>query len=282
MKQDLRSGCSIGFVPTMGALHRGHLSLIELAKQENDCVVVSIFVNPLQFAVGEDLAKYPRTLERDRQLCESVNSNVIFAPNPQDLGVQVQVLTQVVPPAEMTGILCGRSRLGHFTGVATIVTKLLQIVQPHRLYLGQKDGQQLAILRKLVTDLNMPVQVIGCPTVRESDGLAMSSRNQYLEAAHREAAPAIYQALCQASVLFEQGVGDRDRLIAAVESHLTNKPLIALEYVDLVDALSLQRLNSVYDAGANFQDGEQTAMLAIAARVGTTRLIDNILLNSPR
>ncbi|CAN1208713.1 Pantothenate synthetase [Tumidithrix helvetica PCC 7403] len=279
----------------MGALHRGHFSLIERARQENDCVVVSIFVNPLQFGVGEDLDKYPRTLDRDQQLCQSAGVDAIFAPSAQEIGAQAQLairsgITQVLPPPEMTEGLCGRSRSGHFTGVATIVTKLLQIVQPDRAYFGQKDGQQLAILRKLIKDLNIPVEVIGCPTVREPDGLALSSRNQYLAAPQREAATALYQALRKAAALFQQGIGDRDRLVAAVRNFLAARPLITVEYVELVDALSLQPLNSAFalpddspDASSNSSSSKVNqdcgAMLAIAAHVGTTRLIDNILLN---
>ena len=165
---------SVGFVPTMGALHIGHLSLIERARAENNCVIVSIFVNPLQFGAGEDFEKYPRTLDSDRQICETAGVDAIFAPSAFEMGVNNHKVTQVVPPPEMTDVLCGRSRIGHFQGVATIVTKLLNAVQPNRAYFGAKDGQQLAIIRRLVEDLNLAVEIIGCPTVREPSGLAYS------------------------------------------------------------------------------------------------------------
>jgi len=182
-----RQGKEVGLVPTMGALHAGHLSLIERARRENAIVIVSIFVNPLQFGPTEDFQCYPRQLEEDRQLCEQLGVDAIFSPTPMELyGNRLPTsdggteLTQVVPPAAMTSVLCGRSRTGHFQGVATVVTKLLNLVQPERAYFGQKDAQQLAIIRRLVTDLNLPVAIVACPIVREESGLALSSRNQYL------------------------------------------------------------------------------------------------------
>lgn len=271
----------------MGALHRGHLSLIDRAKQENECVVVSIFVNPLQFGAGEDLEKYPRPFDRDRQLCTDAGVDAIFAPHPQEIGAEQNAsgstsnitsnITQVIPPAPMVDIMCGRSRPGHFAGVATIVTKLLQIVQPDRAYFGEKDGQQLAIIKKLIQDLNIPVEVIGCPTVREPDGLALSSRNQYLDPPQRAVAPAIYRALNQAKELFELlNVTDQDRLIQTVQTlliaHPAIDPPIDIEYIELVDAITLESVE-------NLADRNRATMLAIAARVGATRLIDNVLLD---
>jgi pantoate ligase / CMP/dCMP kinase len=295
---------SVGLVPTMGALHAGHLSLMQRARQENEIVVVSIFVNPLQFGPTEDYQRYPRQLESDRQLCEQAGVDVIFAPTAEDLGIGGQKraegaeeaeeaeeaegattnyqlpitnyqlpttnnqLTQVVPPEEMTSVLCGKSRLGHFQGVATIVTKLLNIVQPSRAYFGQKDGQQLAIIRRLVRDLNLPVEIVGCPTVREASGLAMSSRNQYLTPEQREQASYIYRSLQQAQQAFSAGSRDRQTLLTTVEQGLAIAEGVAVEYLELVHPDTLQPVNRVEEAGT----------IAVAARVGTTRLIDNIIL----
>ncbi len=273
----------IGLVPTMGALHIGHLSLIQRARRENKLVVVSIFVNPLQFGPTEDFQQYPRTLEHDRALCEAAGVDAIFAPSAVEMGVArgqlsvgdqttdgSQSPTQVIPPAAMMSVLCGRSRLGHFQGVATIVTKLLNIVQPHRAYFGQKDAQQLAIIRRLVQDLNLPVTIIGCPTVRESSGLAFSSRNQYLTAAQKEQAIALYRGLSQAERMFWNGERVAGVLCGAVSAELEREPVIVREYVELVHPLTLEPLEMIEDAG----------LLAVAARVGSTRLIDNLLLHS--
>jgi len=263
---------SIALVPTMGALHIGHLSLIERARVENTCVVLSIFVNPLQFGANEDLAKYPRTLENDLQICQPVGVDVVFAPNALEMGVTNPTITQVIPPIEMTSGLCGRSRSGHFQGVATIVTKLLNIVQPDRAYFGNKDGQQLAIMRRLVQDLNLPVEIIGCPTVREPSGLAHSSRNQYLSESDRQIAPHIYQSLQQAQQLFKK-VKDLKpaEIITTAANYLAKRPEIVLEYMELVEANTLQPCTEI--------TAQAELMLAIAARIGNTRLIDNILLS---
>ncbi|OWY64614.1 cytidylate kinase [cyanobacterium TDX16] len=300
---------SVGLVPTMGALHAGHLSLMQRARQENDIVVVSIFVNPLQFGPTEDYQQYPRQLESDRQLCERAGVDVIFAPAAEDLGIGERVeeaegekraegaeeaegakllpisdfrlptpdsrfptpnsqLTQVIPPEEMTSVLCGKSRLGHFQGVAAIVTKLLNIVQPSRAYFGQKDGQQLAIIRRLVRDLSLPVEIVGCPTVREASGLAMSSRNQYLTLEQRERASYIYRSLQHAQAAFAAGKRDRQTLLTTVEQVLALAEGVAVEYLELVHPDTLRPVNRVEEAGT----------IAVAARVGTTRLIDNIIL----
>lgn len=277
LQQYLDSQASIGFVPTMGALHRGHFSLISRARSENSCVVVSIFVNPLQFGAGEDFDRYPRTLESDLQICQDAGVDAVFAPLAAEIienDPQLPQLTEVLPPPAMTDILCGRSRPGHFTGVATIVAKLLHIVQPQRVYFGEKDGQQLAILRHIIRDLNFPVQVVGCPTVREVSGLALSSRNQYLDRTQLEAAATIFQSLEQAAHSFMFGIRDRQSLLEKVHDCLAQEPLIAVEYVELVNAQSLQPLSYIEP---NLNPG---AMLAIAARIGKTRLIDNMLLQS--
>jgi pantoate ligase / CMP/dCMP kinase len=265
---------SIGLVPTMGALHIGHLSLIDRARTENACVVVSIFINPLQFGAGEDFVKYPRTLELDHQLCENAGVDAIFAPDPQEMGLNaINKLTQVIPPPEMTNILCGRSRVSHFQGVATIVTKLLNVVQPDRAYFGCKDGQQLAIIRNLVVDLNLPVEIIGCPTVREPSGLAYSSRNQYLSGKDRVLAAHIYQSLLQAQQQFFlcYELCYPAQIIEAAQNYLAKLPEINLEYIELVEAKTLQPCTQI--------TSKSELMLAIAARIGNTRLIDNILLS---
>ena len=262
---------TVGLVPTMGALHVGHLSLIDRARTENACVVVSIFVNPLQFGAGEDFEQYPRTLESDRQICEAAGVAAIFAPNALEMGVTSSSMTQVMPPPEMINILCGRSRIGHFQGVATIVTKLLNAVQPDCAYFGGKDGQQLAIIRRLVADLNLPVKIIGCPTLRESSGLAYSSRNQFLSESDRLLAAHIYQSLLQAQQQFLINNKSVSQIIDAARNYLAKLPAINLEYIELVESQSLQPCTQI--------SAEVELMLAIAARIGNTRLIDNILLS---
>ena len=274
---------TVGLVPTMGALHQGHLSLIQRARQENDTVIVSIFVNPLQFGPTEDYQRYPRPLDRDRQFCEQAGVDVIFAPTPEEMGMgqgdkgtrgqgdkgDNYELTQVVPPPEMTSVLCGRSRLGHFQGVATIVTKLLNLVQPERAYFGQKDAQQLAIIKRLVQDLNIPVEIIGCATVREASGLAMSSRNQYLTTEEKQHSTLLYRGLQRAKQAFEAGERSDVALIAAVKQELAASSVVQIEYVELVHPTTLMPLEQV----------EESGMVAIAARLGAARLIDNIVLH---
>ncbi len=261
----------IGFVPTMGALHAGHLSLIETARRETKIVVVSIFVNPLQFGPTEDLARYPRTLPADQALCAAAGVDALFVPSVAEMGAGDRG-TQVIPPAGMMAGLCGRSRIGHFQGVATIVTKLLNIVQPTRAYFGQKDAQQLAIIRRLIFDLNWPIQIVGCPTLREDSGLAMSSRNQYLSPTERTQATALYRGLQQAAQLFHAGERSSSTLVEAVKTELRQVPAIAHEYIELVDPDTMETLHEVKDTG----------LLAVAARLGTTRLIDNLLLSTRR
>ncbi|WP_008309724.1 bifunctional pantoate--beta-alanine ligase/(d)CMP kinase [Leptolyngbya sp. PCC 6406] len=264
---------SVGLVPTMGALHRGHLSLVHRARGENDRVVVTIFVNPLQFAPGEDLDQYPRTLEADLAQCKAAGVDAVFCPSPITLyGGEPQeiALTQVVPPPELMAHLCGPYRPGHFAGVTTVVAKLLNLVQPHRVYFGEKDAQQLAILRRLVADLNWPVTVVGCPTVREPDGLALSSRNQYLTPAERTQASLLYQGLQVARDAFEGGERRAATLVAMVQKGLAAAPDLRPQYVELVHPVMLQPLEQV----------ETTGLLAIAAYLGRTRLIDNLLLRS--
>ncbi|GAC1464157.1 MAG: bifunctional pantoate--beta-alanine ligase/(d)CMP kinase [Chamaesiphon sp.] len=272
----------VGLVPTMGALHLGHLSLIERARRENDIVIVSIFVNPLQFRPTEDFQQYPRQLEQDRQLCKQAGVDAIFTPTAEQIGVGESVessfpyrtrpltLTQVVPPTEMISVLCGNSRQGHFQGVATIVTKLLNLVQPQRAYFGQKDAQQAAIIQRIVTDLNLPVQVVICPIVREASGLAYSSRNQYLTFDGRVQAAVLYRGLQQAEKLFKAGQRDCRALVEAVKTELSSVPEVQSEYIELVHPTTLTPLDKV----------DETGLLAISARVGSTRLIDNVILRN--
>ncbi len=263
----------IGLVPTMGALHQGHLSLIKKAIAQNELVIVSIFVNPLQFAPQEDLDRYPRQLQQDAELCQQLGVDGFFAPAVTEMNItgdtdSLSATTTVIPPASMTSGLCGKYRPGHFAGVATIVTKLLNIVQPARAYFGQKDAQQLAIIRCLVADLNLPVQIIPCPIIREASGLALSSRNQYLTLTQKQQAANIYRSLQQAATAFKQGENNAQTLINLVKQNLDKVSEVKIQYVELVDPQTLQPIDAI----------ESTGLLAIAAYVNSTRLIDNIVL----
>ncbi|MDJ0647288.1 MAG: bifunctional pantoate--beta-alanine ligase/(d)CMP kinase [Xenococcaceae cyanobacterium MO_188.B19] len=267
---------TIALVPTMGALHEGHISLIQRSRKECDRVIVSIFVNPLQFNPTEDLAEYPRQLETDCDLCAKLGVDLVFAPTLEAMGIagdtSIQSLTTtVIPPVSMTSGLCGKYRPGHFQGVATIVTKLLNIIRPDRAYFGQKDAQQLAIIRRLVSDLNIPVEIIGCPIIRESSGLALSSRNQYLTTKDKEQALNIYSGLKQAAIAFYQGEKQASRLTAIVKDHLATVSEIETQYIELVDPQTLEPLETV----------ESRGLLAVAAYLGNTRLIDNMILRQP-
>ena len=272
-----RLGKQVGLVPTMGALHQGHLSLIQQARRDNDLVVISIYVNPLQFGPAEDFQQYPRQLEQDQQICEAAGVDAIFAPNVAEMGAEGNAattsspgITQVVPPASMISSLCGRSRIGHFQGVATIVTKLLNLIQPERAYFGEKDAQQLAIIRQLVADLNLVVEIVGCPIVREASGLAYSSRNQYLSAEQKEQAAVLYRALQQAENRFRAGEQNATSLIAAAMTEVASVRAVELEYIELVHPKTLAPLDKI----------DTQALLAIAARLGSTRLIDNMVLRN--
>ena len=263
----------IGLVPTMGALHQGHFSLINRAAAETDLVIVSIFVNPLQFALTEDLHQYPCQLEEDTQLCAMLGVDAIFAPTAEEMNLPGDIETQsqttrVIPADNMTSVLCGKFRPGHFTGVATVVTKLLHIVQCDRAYFGQKDAQQLAIIRRLVKDLNLPVTIVACPIIREDSGLALSSRNQYLTATEQEQAAQIYRSLQQAQAAFTAGENKSDNLVNIVKENLAAVAAAKIQYIELVDTQTLQPLTKVANRG----------LLAIAVYFGSTRLIDNILL----
>lgn len=266
-----KEGLTIGLVPTMGALHKGHMSLIKKAKETADKVVVSIFVNPIQFGPNEDFEKYPRTLESDVNICQSLGVDIVFAPAPNEMYGENTLLsnnnlTYVCPPYNVVDMLCGKSRPGHFDGVATVVLKLFNIVQPDFAFFGQKDAQQLFILKKMVKDLNINIKIIGCPIVREKDGLAISSRNIYLSEAERKKALSISQALNKIEQLYKQGISSVDILFDTAVSILDKD--IDLEYLEFIN----------YDTFIRTQKAEKNTLVAIAARVGNTRLIDNIIL----
>jgi len=255
-----------GFVPTMGYLHEGHLSLVRRARAENDHVAVSIFVNPTQFGPHEDYSRYPRDLERDLRLLEPLGVDLVFAPSVEEMyppGFQTWVIVE-----EVSRPLEGAARPGHFRGVATVVTKLFNIVQPDRAYFGQKDAQQAVVIRRMVQDLNIPVEIVVCPTVREPDGLAMSSRNTYLNPEERRAATVLFRALQAAKARYEQGERDAERLREAMREVIQAEPLARLDYVSVADPETLQELDRV----------EDRALLSLAVYIGKTRLIDNILL----
>ena len=263
------AGRSIGFVPTMGALHAGHQRLIDVARAECDLVIVSIFVNPLQFDRQDDLEKYPRTLEADVELCAASGVDVVFAPPAKEMYPS--------PPACLVSVgrvadhLCGRFRPGHFNGVATVVMKLLQITQPDRAYFGEKDAQQLAVIRHLVSDLNVPSEIVGVPTVRDADGLAISSRNQRLQPDERRVATVLYEALQAADARISAGERDAAQVAAAARSVIERQPAVRLEYLEIVEPYEMQPVARI--------DGPVVAAGAIW--IGTTRLIDNVICVPP-
>jgi pantoate--beta-alanine ligase len=254
-----------GLVPTMGALHAGHAELIRTAVRECDFVVVSIFVNPLQFDRPDDLARYPRNVEADLSLCRDLGVDVVFTPSPTEVYPQPPQCT--VEVGRLADHLCGKFRPGHFRGVATIVLKLFQMVQPDRAYFGEKDAQQLAIIRRLVADLNVPVAVVAVPTVREADGLAMSSRNRHLGTAERASASSLYRALVAARDCISTGVRDPADIRSAAVAQIAQLPSVRLEYLEIVDPETLQPVGQVL----------RPVLVAGALWVGSTRLIDNLL-----
>ena len=259
---------SWGFVPTMGYLHEGHLSLVRRARVENDRVAVSIFVNPTQFSPAEDFAAYPRDLERDRELLELPGVDLIFHPTPDVMyppGFQTYLTV-----AEVTKTLEGAARPGHFRGVATVVAKLFNIVQAERAYFGQKDAQQVVVIKRMVADLAVPTRIVVCPTLREPDGLAMSSRNTYLDPAQRTAAAVLYRALTTAKDRYDAGERDAEALRDAMRYTLAQEPLAKVEYVSAADPTTLLELDHV----------EDRVLLSMAVRIGRTRLIDNFLLEN--
>jgi pantoate--beta-alanine ligase len=257
----------VGFVPTMGYLHAGHLSLVSRARAENNSVVVSIFVNPTQFGPHEDFQHYPRDLDRDLGLLESAQVEVVFTPAVEE--IYPAGASTMVEVESLSSILEGASRPGHFRGVATVVCKLLHLVQPTRAYFGEKDYQQLQVIRRMVHDLRMPVEVVGCPTIREPDALAMSSRNVYLSPPERQAAVALSRALFRAERLYTEGERDGAELQAAGRNMLAKEPLIRTDYVAIVHPHTLQPVVTL---------GAKGGVLCLAVWIGKTRLIDNIRL----
>ena len=257
----------LGLVPTMGALHEGHLSLARAARDKSDIVAVSIFVNPTQFGPQEDFAKYPRNLAGDSALLEREQVEVIFAPSVEDM-YPADAVTWVTVEG-MSDRLCGRSRPGHFRGVTTVVSKLFHIIEPDSAFFGQKDAAQVAIIRRMVRDLNMPVSVEVCPIIRESDGLALSSRNAYLNPGERKSALVLHRSLQCAQELFDHGERESAKLTAAGKKEFTKEPSARLDYFDVVDPDSLESIRVI----------SKRALIAVAAFVGNTRLIDNIVVN---
>lgn len=260
-----KEGLSVGLVPTMGYLHHGHQSLIEKAAEENDKVVVSIFVNPLQFGPKEDLATYPRDFDRDKEICEFAGADLIFHPSA-DVMYNKDFLTSV-NMSGLTDNLCGKSRPTHFTGVCTVVNKLFNIVTPDRAYFGQKDAQQLFIIKRMVRDLNINVEIVGCPIIREEDGLAKSSRNAYLSERERQAAVVLNQALKKGKDLIEKGITNADSLLNTIKETIESEPLAKIDYVSVVDTDSLQDVDKI----------DKSVLVAIAVYINKTRLIDNFI-----
>lgn len=254
----------VGLVPTMGALHKGHEKLLEIARRENDLLVASIFVNPIQFDRADDLENYPRTMGEDLRVCDACGVDLVFAPSAADLYPREQ-LTFVESPA-LTAHLCGASRPGHFRGVATVVLKLFNIVHPARAYFGEKDAQQLAVIRRMVEDLNVPVRVVSVPTVREPDGLALSSRNKLLSPEQRRIAPVLWQALDAAVVLIEQGERSAETIRRNAEAMVAQHPEARLEYFEITHPETLTPVKEI----------EGSVLIAGAMWLGSTRLIDNI------
>ena len=259
-------GKRLGLVPTMGALHEGHLSLVRAAKAQTNVVAASIFVNPTQFAPNEDFDKYPRTFERDCQSLENEDVDVIFAPSVEEM--YPEKLITYVTVEGLSDKLCGRSRPGHFRGVTTVVAKLFHIIEPDVAFFGQKDAVQLTLIRRMAQDLNFPVKVVGCPIVREPDGLAMSSRNAYLDTEQRGRAVLLYRSLMRVKEMYEDGERSSARLVSTAKEIFSAKPGVVLDYFEIVDPETL-------DPVAQAMPG---CLVAVAAIVGTTRLIDNLLL----
>lgn len=263
----IQSGKTIGYVPTMGYLHDGHLSLIKAARKNNDFVVVSIFVNPTQFGPNEDLESYPRDLDRDAKLCEAEGADLIFHPQPSDMYPHGYT-TYVETFGDITKKLCGASREGHFRGVTTVLTKLFNIVKPHNAYFGQKDAQQVAVVEKMVRELNYDINIVPCPIVREADGLAMSSRNIYLEGDERQQALVLSQSIALAQEMIENGERSSAVIKEAMRAKINTADSAEIDYIEIVEASELESVERL--------SGD--TLIAIAVKVGKPRLIDNIRL----
>lgn len=265
VRQWRKEGLSVGLVPTMGYLHEGHRSLIDRAVEQNDRVVVSVFVNPIQFGPGEDLATYPRDLERDAALCEAAGASLIFHPEKENM--YDDDFCTFVDMDGLTKGLCGKTRPTHFRGVCTVVSKLFHIVQPDRAYFGQKDAQQLAVIRRMVRDLNFDLEIVGCPIVREEDGLAKSSRNTYLSPEERAAAVVLHRGLLRGEEMIRSGERDAAAVIREITGIIQSEPLARIDYVEVVDFDRIEKIDTI----------EGNVLAAVAVYIGKTRLIDNFI-----
>ena len=265
VKEWRRQGFTVGLVPTMGYLHEGHKSLIDRAVAENDRVVVSDFVNTHQFGVNEDLATYPRDIEKDKRLCEQAGAALVFHPEAEEM--YAPDFSTYVEMKKVSEGLCGRTRPGHFRGVCTVVCKLFHIVMPDRAYFGQKDAQQLAVIRRMVRDLNLDIQIVGCPIIREEDGLAKSSRNTYLNEEERKAARVLSRAVYHGESMIKEGERDADTILSQMRRIIEAEPLARIDYVEMVDADSIEPLTKA----------EGRVLTAMAVYIGSTRLIDNFI-----
>lgn len=258
-------GLSVALVPTMGYLHEGHESLIKKASEDNDKVIVSIFVNPIQFGINEDLSTYPRDINRDSDICEKNGASLIFNPNVEEM--YTDGFSTFVDLNNLTSGLCGKSRPTHFRGVCTVVSKLFNIVNPDKAYFGQKDAQQLSIIKQMVTDLNFDVEIVSCPIVREADGLAKSSRNTYLSKEERQASTVINKSLKKAKALIKSGERDSKNIINFIKNEINKEPLAKIDYVSIVDNNTIKNIKTIEDG----------SLIAVAVFIGNTRLIDNFI-----
>ena len=265
VKQWRKEGLTVGLVPTMGYLHEGHKSLIDRAVAENDRVVVSVFVNPMQFGPSEDLESYPRDMDRDAALCEKAGASLIFHPDPSEM--YHKDFSSFVDMTTLTGGLCGKTRPIHFRGVCTVVSKLFNIVVPDKAYFGQKDAQQLAVIRHMVSDLNFGIEIVGCPIIREEDGLAKSSRNTYLSAQEREAALILSKSLAKGMEALKAGEADAAKIRQIILDEIATEPLAKVDYVEVVDWNTLEPVETV----------KEPVLVAMAVYIGKTRLIDNFI-----
>ena len=267
VKEWRKQGLTVGLVPTMGYLHEGHQSLIKKSVEQNDKTVVSVFVNPIQFGPNEDLATYPRDLDRDARLCEETGADLIFHPEPSDM--YEDDFCTFVDMDRVTKNLCGKTRPTHFRGVCTVCSKLFHIVGPDRAYFGQKDAQQLAVIRRMVRDLNFDLEIVGCPIIREDDGLAKSSRNTYLSPQEREAATVLHKALMIGRKAIEDGENNTTIVKELIRQTIEAEPLSQIDYVEIVDFDSIEPIDEI----------RQNTLIAVAVYIGSTRLIDNEIIS---
>ena len=265
VKEWKKEGLTVGLVPTMGFLHEGHQSLIAASVKENDRTVVSVFVNPTQFGPNEDFEAYPRDIEKDRALCESTGADLIFNPEPEEM--YPEGFCTYTNITGLSDALCGKSRPIHFKGVCTVVSKLFNIVGADKAYFGEKDAQQLAIIRRMVRDMNIPVEIVGCPIIREEDGLAKSSRNTYLNPEERKAALILSKAVFAGKDMVENGEKSAEKIVSSMKEIIKSEPLAEIDYVEMVDMNTMKNIDSV----------EGTVLCAIAVKIGKTRLIDNFI-----